>query len=88
MQKSFDMADKKGLELVNGDTSHKMCKMVANGSENDKLISVSIEEPDDISDNGAVDQSQFDENPSETSKEIGGGKSEIKVETRSSRSKM
>ena len=42
MQKSFDMADMKGLELVDGDTLQEMRKTVANGSECDKLTSTSI----------------------------------------------
>ena len=80
-QKSFDMADMKGLELVDGDTSQEMCKTVANGSEGDKLTSASIDERDDVSINGVVDQLQFDENSLETIKEIGGGrlKSELKI---------
>ena len=56
VKKTFDMADVKSLELFDGDTSQEMRKTVANGSEGDKLTSTSIEELDDVSVNGVVDQ--------------------------------
>ena len=72
MQKSVDMADMKNVEFVDGDASQEIRKTVTDGSEVDKLSSASIEEPDDVSVNGAVDQSQPDENALETSEETGG----------------
>ena len=57
-QKSFDMADMKDLELVDSDTSQEMRKTVANGSMGDKLTSASIEDLDNVSINGVVNQLQ------------------------------
>ena len=73
MQKSLDMTDIKSLEFVDGDTSQEIRKTIANGSEGDKLTSVPIDESEDISINGVVDLSQFDESSSKTSKKIGEG---------------
>ena len=73
VQKSVDMADMNDVELVDDDASQEIRKTVIDGSEVDKLSSASIDEPDNISVNGAVDQSQLDENALEISKETGGG---------------
>ena len=66
------MPDTKNIEPVDGDALHEIRKQVTDGAGGGKLTYASVEEPEDVSVNAAVDHSQLEEISSKTSEETGG----------------